>query len=184
MLESTLPDRIKPVKFAKRSSFFTGKWDLASFSRLTADAVASTGVVLIDAAFSYDEGFPTLCGKLSAEVQLQCQRCLEPVVVPLSVEINIAFVSSEERLNNLPEPYEGVLLEEDEISIVEVVEEELILALPIVAYHDQCDLYPYHAEDDESESAPESASEESQPENPFSVLAELKGKLKADDSEK
>ncbi|MCG8315139.1 MAG: YceD family protein [Pseudomonadales bacterium] len=182
MLESTLPDRIKPVKFAKRNSSFVGKWPLEKFSRLAADTVAASGEVSIDAAFSYDEGFPSLCGKLKADVQLQCQRCLEPVIVPLSVEINVAFVVTEERLENLPEPYEGVLLEEDEISIVEVVEQELILALPIVAYHEQCDFYPYHTEEEKAESSAKDSSKESQSENPFSVLAELKGKLKTDDS--
>ncbi|MCG8673516.1 MAG: YceD family protein [Pseudomonadales bacterium] len=193
MLESTLPDLIKPLKLAKRGASFSGTWPLAKFSRLTIDAfesvnVAAEGgdgkdpskdprVVSIQADFSIQDGIPVLVGKANSAVDFECQRCLEPVTVVLDVDLAIGFVSTEEQLALLPEPFEGVLLEEEEISVIDVVEQELILALPIVAYHDNCEAFEYRSED-------EKAAQEvdrSEDENPFSVLEQLKGKLKSDD---
>lgn len=179
MLESTLPDQIKPLKLAKRSSSLTGKWSLDKFVRLTADAVDDVGEVSIKAEFSRDEGFPSLAGKATAGVKFECQRCLEPVVVTLEVDLNVAFVSTEEQMESIPEPFEAVLLEDEEISLIEVVEEELILALPLVAYHESCDAYEYRTEDEKA--AEQQEIDQPEKENPFSVLEQLKGKLKSDD---
>ena len=186
MLESTLPDQIKPLKLAKRGASFSGAWPLAKFSRLTLDAVKGTedegegierNVVSIQADFSIQDGIPVFVGKATTGVRFECQRCLEPVTVVLDVDLAIGFVSTEEQLALLPEPFEGVLLEEEEISVIDAVEQELILALPIVAYHDNCEAFEYRSED-------EKAAQEvdrSEDENPFSVLEQLKGKLKSDD---
>ena len=177
MLESTLPERVKPIKFARRGTSFVGKLALDKFERLVIDALSRLGNVEIEAEFSFEEGFPTFIGKASTSVQLKCQRCLEPVDVPLNVSLNVAFVSSEESAAEVPEPFEAVLLESEEISIVEVVEEELILALPIVPYHETCDAYDYRTPDEKEDQA----SDKGGSENPFSVLEQLKGSLKSDD---
>lgn len=177
MLESTLPDQIKPLKLAKRGSTLSGSWPLDKFARLTADSVDNVGEVSIKAEFSRDEGFPSLSGKAIAGVKFECQRCLEPVVVTLEVDLNVAFVSTEEQMESIPEPFEGVLLEDEEISLIEVVEQELILELPLVAYHQDCDAFEYRTEDEKEEQQ----IDQPEKENPFSVLEQLKGKLKSDD---
>ena len=180
MLESTLPEQIKPVKFAKRGTAFNGRWPLDRFKRLTVDTVSTSGEVIVQAEFCFEEGFPVFRGSASASVQLECQRCLEPVAVPLDVNFNLAFVASEERAAEVPESLETVLLEEEEISIVEVVEDEFILALPIVAFHKECEAFDYRNPDEKAQDA---AQDETASENPFSVLEQLKGKLKPDESD-
>jgi uncharacterized protein len=177
MLESTLPEQVKPVKFAKRGTAFNGRWSLERFQRLTADTVSSSGEVIVQADFGFEEGFPAFCGTAQANVQLECQRCLEPVILPLEVSFQLAFVSSEERMAEVPEPFETVLLEEEEISIIDVVEDELLLALPIVAYHPECEAFDYRTDDEKADDV----QADDKAENPFSVLEQLKGKLKSDD---
>ncbi len=178
MLESTPPDQIKPLKLAKRGFSLNGKWPLDKFVRVTSDAVDNIGEVLIKADFSMEEGVPSLVGNASAGIKFECQRCLEPVLVAVNADLNIAFVSTEEQMSSLPEPFEGVLLEDEEISLIQVVEDELILALPLVAYHQDCDTFEYRTQD---EKFVEPQVDQSEKENPFSVLEQLKGKLKSDD---
>ncbi len=178
MLESTLPEQVKPVKFAKRGTAFNGRWALDRFKRLTLDTVSGSGEVIVQAEFCFEDGFPVFRGAASAKVQLECQRCLEPVVVPLEVTFHLAFVNSEERAAEVPEPMESVLLDDEEISIIEVVEDELILALPMFAFHKECDSFDYRTQDEKAEDA---AQDQAASDNPFSVLEQLKGKLKPDD---
>ncbi|MDX1693877.1 MAG: YceD family protein [Ketobacteraceae bacterium] len=177
MLESTLPEQVKPVKFAKRGASFNGRWSLERFKRLAADTVSGSGEVIVQAEFGFEEGFPAFKGTASVNVQLVCQRCLEPVVVPLDVSFGLVFVSSEEQAGEVPEPLETVLLQDEEISILEVVEDELLLALPIVAFHRECEAFDYRTDDEKADEQ----SRQEPSENPFSVLEQLKGKLKSDD---
>lgn len=177
MLESTLPDQIKPKKLAKKGASLVGDWPLAKFERLVADAVDNLGEVSVKAEFSMEEGFPNLIGTATAGVKFICQRCLEPVIVTIEADLNVAFVATEEQLALISEPVEGVLLEDEEISLIDVVEQELILALPLVAYHKDCDAFEYRTEDEKVEQQIDRSEEE----NPFSVLEQLKGKLKPGD---
>lgn len=177
MLDSTLPEHIKPVKFARRGTTFNGQWSLDKFKRLTENAVSCSGEVNVQADITLDDGVPVLQGSASTSIELECQRCLETVSVALNVPLKLVFVASEENAAEVPDPFEAVLLEEEEISLLEVVEEELILALPIVAYHDVCDAYDYQQPEDKAAEA------ETPKENPFGVLEQLKGKLKSEKDE-
>jgi uncharacterized protein len=67
---------------------------------------------------------------------LCCQRCLG--VFPLAVEqpVNLALVESPDQARDLPTEYDPLLLPfGDRIDLGELVSEELILALPVVARH-------------------------------------------------
>ena len=178
MLESTLPEQVKPVKFAKRGTAFSGKWPLDRFHRLTADAVSSAGEVIVNAEFCFADEFPVFRGTASSVVQLECQRCLDSVGVPIEVAFALAFVSSEDKAAEVPQPMEPVILDSEEISIVEVVEDEFLLALPIVPLHKECEAFDYRTSDEKTQDV---AQAHGVTENPFSVLGQLKGKLKSDD---
>ena len=171
MPTSTLPELIKPIKLARQGLILKGIIPLEQMKRLTADAFASDGVVEVDAAFTRDgEGYALLEGRVKTCVQLQCQRCLQATGVSLEIELNLAFVTKESRLEQVPSIYEAILLDSEEISLVELLEDELILMLPIMAYHDSCEAYQYRT--DEELKVEEEG--ELKPENPFDVLKQLK----------
>ncbi|MDY6921700.1 MAG: YceD family protein [Pseudomonadota bacterium] len=175
MFEHPLPLSIKPLKLARQEGKLTGHMPLARLQNLAADCVTAEGLVEADLQLYTEQGWPALEGSASARVQLVCQRCLEPVTVPLAVEIALGFVQGESQLQSLPESLEPFLLEAEEIPLAELLEQELILALPIVAYHDHCEPIPYQ------EQAPgDSGAQEEKP-NPFAVLEQLKGKVDKSD---
>ena len=101
-----------------------------------------------------------------ATVQLECQRCLKPMTEALAAERSFQFVHGEDAAADLDADSEDdVLALTRALDARELVEEELLLELPIVPRHDVCpDPIPVVADDLPEEAAP----------NPFAKLAALK----------
>ena len=72
----------------------------------------------------------------TGEAQLQCQRCLQPLQVPLAAQVRIALVPAEADAARVPEDLEPMLAPGGRISIGELITEELLLSLPIVPLHE------------------------------------------------
>lgn len=102
----------------------------------------------------------------SAEPTMVCQRCLKPVVVPVSATNRVQVVSSEDQLDDAsddPEVPERIL-GSNRFDLLGLVEDELILALPYVPRHDICP-EPVAVTEQEMEAVRPS---------PFAVLSQLK----------
>jgi len=74
-------------------------------------------------------------GRLRATLALTCQRCLDAVAVPVDTECRLIFAEQEPVDLQLPADYELVTTHGGRISLAELVEDELLLALPLVAMH-------------------------------------------------
>jgi len=93
-----------------------------------------------------------------------CQRCLQPFSEALVVDRALRFVDGEARAEALDADSEDdVLALVPALDLRTLVEDELLLAWPIVPRHEQCAAPGYRADDDAEPSA-----------NPFSALASLK----------
>lgn len=114
-------------------------------------------------------GVRCLEGALQGVLHLTCQRCLGRMEFPLATTFRLALVYSEAEAERLAEGYEPLLLETDRLTVRDVVEDELLLALPDFPQHaaDATCVVPEYRED---EIAP--ATEEKP--NPFAALASLK----------
>lgn len=104
--------------------------------------------------------------RAQAEVVLQCQRCLEALRQPLQVDRNYRFVHHEQDAERLDEELEDdVLALPPRLDLVELIEDELILALPLVPRHEGACPSPLPL--------PATPEEEPAP-NPFAKLAVLR----------
>ena len=75
-------------------------------------------------------------GRVKAQLTLTCQRCLGPVTRALTTEFKLVWVHSDAQAAALPpEPYEPLLSASGRVKVSELLEDELLLALPIVAVH-------------------------------------------------
>lgn len=105
-----------------------------------------------------------------ATVPLTCQRCLEPVAIELNVERSFRFVATEaqaEQEDELSE--EDVLVWSRDFDLLGLVEDELLMELPLVPRHDRC---PGEVRLEAQDDAFEEASRERP--QPFAALARLK----------
>lgn len=107
--------------------------------------------------------------KASASLPLICQRCLHPVDVPLEVEREFRFVADEATAEALDsESEEDLLVLSREFNLHELIEDELIMVLPVVPRHKRCPSAVKLASSDEDfEQA------NAQKPNPFAALAGL-----------
>ncbi len=108
----------------------------------------------------------------STSLALVCQRCMGAVTVPLEVDQWYRFVASEEiAMVQDDESEEDILVLEPQFDLLAVLEDELLMALPLVPMHEECPVAPVLRVGDDA--IGEVA--ESKP-NPFAVLSGLKKK--------
>ena len=171
------PFRLDVAAFAKEAARLEGRWPLRRLLRLQeashsearpgeADEVvwqARGESVPVSGAPSQ----PWLHLKASCRIALVCQRCLGAVVALLKVERSFLFVHGEDAAAQLDADSEDdVLALTRALDLHELVEDELLLALPLVPRHAVCpEPLPWGADSD--------APAESKA-NPFAALAALK----------
>ena len=85
-----------------------------------------------------------LSGRVETRVETPCSRCLKPTLVPLDISFELAYVrelpeiegdEDEDGREVSAEEMGLVLLEGDEIDLREVVQEQVVLAMP---FHPLC----------------------------------------------
>ncbi|MGI9219542.1 MAG: YceD family protein [Woeseiaceae bacterium] len=77
---------------------------------------------------------PALRGELTATIDAVCQRCLAPFELPLRSELRLLF-GGETAIEKDGEEFEVWELEGDDMTVAELVEEALIMAIPFVPMH-------------------------------------------------
>ncbi|QQS55063.1 MAG: DUF177 domain-containing protein [Candidatus Competibacteraceae bacterium] len=137
----TLPDRIDPWQLAAGSGRLDGELKLAALPRLAALLEHADGTVNVALAAGIDEqGLRFVEGSLQTEVELICQRCLGPLRLPLKVAVSLALVRAEADAARLPEQREPLLAAGADLAVADLVEDELLLALPQIPRHrDVCE---------------------------------------------
>jgi uncharacterized protein len=164
-----LPATFDPFRAAAGDEVLRGQISAAKFERLEGSVLSLIDELIdIDLRFGSTEGAKaTLQGTVRVRVELECQRCLGPVTQAVEANINLAFVRYQAEQEGLPEELEPLLVESEGLDLMALVEDELILALPLV---------PMHPELCRQWQDPEAEAEVAEPtkENPFAVLAQLK----------
>jgi uncharacterized protein len=108
----------------------------------------------------------------SALVPMTCQRCLSEAHIALEIAQSYRFVATEaQALEEDEDSEEDVLVLSRDFDVLELLEDELIMALPAIPKHEECPLAPSF----EAVDADFSVDETSKP-NPFAMLQKLKGK--------
>lgn len=177
------PHKLDVEAFAASAASLSGDWPAHKLSRL-ADAAAPE----LPAA-DWPSIHWTLTGEkreprrgvvqvwlhlqASATVALTCQRCLQPVQEHLNLSRWFHFARDEEEAAALDiDSEDDVLALSRSFDAIELVEDELLLSLPLVPRHDVCpEPLPQPVDDlsDEGDAADERP-------NPFAALAGLKGR--------
>lgn len=171
--------RVDPFRFAAEARSAAGKIAVAKLARLSDLLVADEGLIRWQlAGFSAQSALamqsgaggasePRLELEVSGTLSLRCQRCLEALQWPLAVRSVLHPVRA-------GEPIADEELEDDEVDAVEVdgeldvfalIEDEILLALPISPRHENC--------------GPSSGMETAAEESPFAVLASLRSSGRA-----
>ena len=167
-MRDKLRRRYQVEKEVSRNGYFEGVIPISELERLTGllhpDSDVHGNSVSVRFEFLRNEyDLPTVTGRLETTLLLECQRCLEPMEVPLELDFSLMVDASDNILRE--SSLDSIDSEEGYIDIFDVVEDELILAAPLVAVHEDADCNRFWPA---AETGPETR------DNPFAVLAQLK----------
>ncbi|MCL2829319.1 MAG: DUF177 domain-containing protein [Betaproteobacteria bacterium] len=113
------------------------------------------------------DGRPQLRLSVEGELSLRCQRCLGPIAYPLQLLSVLEFVpslteESDLTAEELEDDSRDFLPMQKKVDLMKQIEDEVLLALPVVPRHDEC----------EAPAAAKSGVKES----PFAVLEQMREK--------
>ncbi len=139
--------RIDPWRAVATEQRFDGEAFASDLPRLN-DALSGIGGAAewparFDLRFGRDpESRPVALGRVALTLRLVCQRCLGEVPIPLDGPIALALVRDDSQGAGLPDHLDPVVVEEDGIRPLDLVEDELLLAMPLVPLHAEEDCEP------------------------------------------
>ena len=184
MSANTFPSQLEPFKWAEQGFTWSGTLPLSRFARIAREAVGSIDhqLINIDCKLSMDayHRIVWLDGHIDTKVPMECQRCLGSVEIELVSEFHLALIDDESLIERLDEDADFIVLGESEftkkgdydtpasIDLLALLEDELLLLVPLSPKHDACEHKHQPAISD---------TVEEKRDNPFDVLAGLKGKL-------
>lgn len=170
MQEVKLPHAIDPVRAAQKRLSFVGIVAAEQLPRLR-DVAPLLGPAQVEFDCLIDaQKLPVIKGRISVRVQHECQRCGSPLEQALDIPFSYCAVAAGDDETVIPECYDPVELDDNgELDLHQLLEDELLLALPLVPRHDvaDCTLDPKAMTFGE---IPEEATRR----NPFEALSQLK----------
>jgi len=137
------PDFVDPWKAADGRRTFQGTMPLKRMKRLEpllaplnediSDGRLERGDAWFMARFSYDpQGLLTIRLDVEAELPLLCQRSLEPFREKVQRRSQLVVIEDLAEQELIPDIYDPVLVENRRMALLDIVEEELLLAVPQV----------------------------------------------------
>ncbi|MDO8908944.1 MAG: YceD family protein [Pseudohongiella sp.] len=179
--QSVFPPQLDPRKVFRQALQIQGHIAVSALDRLCEILLDDQGVVNARLAFEVDSDRRLrIRGHVNAEVSVVCQRCMQPMKQILDDSIDLVMVSTEARMKQLPATLDPWFCGEDEVLVpADIIEEQLILAMPIVTMHQSCiDIDDLNSKAKELHTKGSSGTESSEAgsgkHNPFAVLAGLK----------
>ncbi|TLX46614.1 23S rRNA accumulation protein YceD [Pseudoalteromonas phenolica] len=171
MQKVKIPITLDPCRAAQRRLSYDGVVQLEELSRLEQVVQDQTGEIAVDIHCSNDEqGLVVIRGSFRAHLTVICQRCNGDLGLDLEHDFAYSPVKAGDESDHLPDCYDVVELDEEgEINLRQLIEDELILAIPIVPTHDEASC----AYSEEPASFGGVVATESKP-NPFEILKQLK----------
>lgn len=167
----TLPESVDAWRMVSARRSFQGSLPIAAMQRLGGVLADTTGEARFELDFGRDEfGTAYLDVRVQAPLTLICQRSLEPFVLLVTVDSRLGLIRDEREESALPPGSEPLLVVEDgKLSLADVIEDELLLLLPLVPVNPDSAL-----PDEVVAPPPEASSGEGRSDNPFAILRELK----------
>ncbi|MBL4647769.1 MAG: DUF177 domain-containing protein [Gammaproteobacteria bacterium] len=176
MNRGKLPKTLDPLHWALGQRI-AGCLSIAAMPRLSASLQDKFADVNVELLLTKDqqEGLYCLQGHLATVLSLVCQRCMETMSYSIAADFIMYLVANEEQAKRLPEEYvnkHDIFIHNNElIDTNNLVEDELILQLPLVVKHDDKNCNDQLSSEDSHVSFIEKSEKRN---NPFAILHTLK----------
>ncbi|MCG5512618.1 YceD family protein [Ectothiorhodospira shaposhnikovii] len=179
MSDSLLPELVDPFRLADKSRVLEGVLDMAAMPRL-AEAMGEPARGLCRVELTFDRGpsgRPRLTGHVVAELAPLCQRCLEPMRLPVDSRFEMRLVQEDRQAAGALDEEDVLVVGDERLDLAALVEDELMLCLPVVPLHPEQACVARLQPEFNGRDVKAAQKEEN---NPFAVLGRLKGGQGAD----
>lgn len=164
----SIPQKIRASVAVAQSQRFTGELSVKALPRLAQALADDRGSLQVEIVATRVSRRAAMIGHLQGQVNLRCQRCDQPYAYVLKAPVDLRLVSSEEEEKQLLKECEPYWVHDDNLLLHEMIEDEALLALPMLPRCDSCEnsvqAAPIKPERDE----------QGDRENPFAALKKLK----------
>jgi len=168
-MQSRLPEKCDLFQLCEKGADVSGTWPVAKMPRLLGMLGSDSGEAYAEMHFAKSGRNRYVKGHVSATIEIQCQRCMDLMTLQVETEFSLGLVETEAQIDKLPEGYEP-LITEGRHFLPDVIEDEIILAVPIVPVHDsECSVF-MNAQKEEQKT--NEVVEQEKP-NPFAVLKDM-----------
>jgi uncharacterized protein len=147
----SFPDLLDPRKAVAQRAVFEGEMPLRRLPRLTQllwqpetelpiQTEKESGADLARYRFEFGpnaDGRATVRGHVAARLPLRCQRCCERYEFDVDANVSLALVTGLDEANAVPPPYEPLLIEDRLMRPADLIEDELVLAVPAIPRHEE-----------------------------------------------
>ena len=136
MPNQQLPQQVTVRKLVESGAKLSGFVADVRLPRVVEAVQQISAQVEADLHFGMNESNKMIIGvEIHGAVDLTCQRCLEPVTVPLKIATTLTVVAHDEEARSCIRSHEPIVLDEGLLNIDQMLEEEILLSLPVVALH-------------------------------------------------
>ncbi|GAB6034086.1 YceD family protein [Galenea microaerophila] len=170
-----LPNLIDPIDFVNHHKQIKARVNQSEFPRLVAQLVdggQNNRSVEVEMRFFYDKTlkFPAFEMQVKSCLSVECQRSLQPFDIEVNSQVKGIFTESMTLAEDLPSEVEIYEIGDERISLLELIEDELLLSIPLSPINEQAPMAWQEASDETVEQEAE------QKPNPFAALEALKSK--------
>jgi uncharacterized protein len=132
-----LPATIDPIQLAERGAHLAGSLPLHGMARLLPALLDDAGDVSVEISFQRGDNadLVVLHGSIRARVRVRCQRCLAPMDLDLVCEPRLVFMRGMTGDRDTGDA-DDVLDADRPVLVKELIEDELLLALPMIPMHE------------------------------------------------
>ncbi len=136
---------IDGFEFASAGAKQQGIWPASGFPRLRDVLASDVGEVAYEIEGVHDErGRPALRLRVHGTLQLRCQRCLEPMAFEVRTDETLVLAGSVAEIHAEPADAHAAdrVVAGREMPVRELIEDEIILAVPYAPRHESCSARP------------------------------------------
>ena len=181
LMSKALPEQLYPLRLARHGESLVASVATEQMPRLAEMLLERAGRADFELHFGHDDGGQAcVLGRIEAKLTLLCQRCLEPMDITVERQVRLALVADDAEAAQAEAGYEPLLVADRPISLADLLEDELILAMPNFCRHPrgQCQMPPGADDVDRADQSGAGHNDElageSGEDNPFSALESLK----------
>jgi uncharacterized protein len=129
---------IDGLQFARDRDTVSGRLEIGGLPRLAESGCRSAAIRYAVRGGENAEGHPCLAVEASGVLGLTCQRCLGALDFPVELRVELELATSEQAIATAEDEVDRVLATRA-MDVASLVEDEVLLALPMAPMHERCE---------------------------------------------